>query len=202
MPSKTLAPADGEQSFQQTKIRCDIPFFVRGPVPCCASAMSGHPAIMPPNAPMNSRRFTGSPSGRGSSYHIAVLCITANLAANGRCGSKRKFALSGLMSALAGYGHWSSCELVETPRGVSYLRLRFRPRLRLRRWRRFRRKGYRPIPNNRATWTADHLPPRAAGMPRSSRPAVFSPRADQLNTPYFLNQAVILFQASSAASLR
>jgi hypothetical protein len=29
-----------------------------------------------------------------------------------------------------------------------------------------------------------------------------SPRTDQLNTPYFLNQAIILFQASSAASLR
>jgi len=42
------------------------------------------------------------------------------------------------------------------------------------------------------------------GLARAKRfwHVVISPRADQLNTPYFLNQAVILFQASSAASLR
>jgi hypothetical protein len=35
-------------------------------------------------------------------------------------------------------------------------------------------KGIPAAPNNRATWTADHLPPRAAGMPRSSRPAAMA----------------------------
>jgi hypothetical protein len=30
-----------------------------------------------------------------------------------------------------------------------------------------------------ATWTADHLPPRAAGMPRSSKPAAMA-RSDSL----------------------
>ncbi len=39
--------------------------------------------------------------------------------------------------------------------------------------RRFRRKGW-PPPTSRDTWTADHLPPRAAGMPRSSKPAAMA----------------------------
>ena len=33
----------------------------------------------------------------------------------------------------------------------------------------------RPASSNRETWTADHLPPRAAGMPRSSSPADSQP---------------------------
>ncbi len=31
-------------------------------------------------------------------------------------------------------------------------------------------KGLPAALNNRATWTTDHLPSRAAGMPRSSKP--------------------------------
>jgi hypothetical protein len=35
-------------------------------------------------------------------------------------------------------------------------------------------KGLRAASSNRLTSTADHLPPRAAGMPRSSRPAAMA----------------------------
>jgi hypothetical protein len=35
-------------------------------------------------------------------------------------------------------------------------------------------KGTAAAFNSRATWTADHLPPRGAGMPRSSSPAAKS----------------------------
>ena len=35
-------------------------------------------------------------------------------------------------------------------------------------------KGLRTVSNNRLTCTADHLPPRAAGMPRSSNPAAMA----------------------------
>jgi hypothetical protein len=35
-------------------------------------------------------------------------------------------------------------------------------------------KGMPAAPNNRATWTGDHFPPRAAGIPRSSRPAAMA----------------------------
>jgi hypothetical protein len=40
-------------------------------------------------------------------------------------------------------------------------------------------EGLRAASSNRLTCTADHLPPRAAGMPRSSRPAAMARRDSQ-----------------------
>src|SRR3984893_16322675 len=37
-------------------------------------------------------------------------------------------------------------------------------------------KGLPATSNNRATWTADHFPPLAAGIPRSSKPAAMARR--------------------------